>query len=163
MVTGALASSYHGRPRTTLDVDVVVAIRQTDIPILFKALTNAGLRVQEQKLRSAWKSDYRIATAQDRRTPHTLDIVFTDQKLDRRAGRILGMPTYYQRAESLVLAKLRMIKVTVDPERAATDRQDVRALLQSTEVNLKRLRKKAKVQSTLKILDEFHSFCTRRR
>ena len=157
MLTGALASSYYGRPRTTLDIDVVVAVGQKDLATLARILARAHLMVQAEKLLAAWASEYRIATIEDKKSPHTLDIIFTDQKLERKAARILGLPTYYQRAESLILAKLRMLKVTFRTERAATDREDVKAILQATRINLKSLRRRARAESTVKILDDLIS------
>jgi hypothetical protein len=154
MLTGAIASSYYGRPRTTLDMDVVIAIAQADISKLVKTLEHASLRVQERKLIDAWKSQKNpIATLEDRKSPHTLDIIFTDRKLERRPGRILGMRTYYQTAESLILAKLRMLKVTLQSEKAAVDREDIKAILKTSPISLRSLRSKAREQSTLKILD----------
>lgn len=64
------------------------------------------------------------------------------------------MPTYYQTAESLILAKLRMLKVTVQSERAAIDREDIKAILRTTRIILKSLRKRARVESTAKILND---------
>jgi len=157
MLTGALASSYYGRPRTTLDMDVVVAVRQEDLATLATVLTKANLKVQEKKLQAAWQSDYRIATIEDKKSPHTLDIIFTDQRLERNAGRILGVPTYYQTAASLILAKLRMLKITVRAERAATDREDIKAILETTQISLKALRRRARAESTVKILDDLIS------
>jgi hypothetical protein len=119
MFTGALASSYYGRPRTTVDADIVLAIEKKDLPALVKTLTKANLRVQKTKLQSAWESEYRIATVEDKKTPHTLDIIFTNRRLARNRGRILGLPTYYEALDSLILAKLRMIKSTVETARAA--------------------------------------------
>lgn len=157
MLTGAIAASYYGRPRTTLDLDVVVAFRQKDLSKLATALTRANLDVQEKRLRAAWQTDHRIATVEDKKSPHTLDILFTDQKLQRHHGRILGVPTYYQSAESLILAKLRMLKVTLRTERASTDREDIKAVLETTRISLKTLRKIARAESTIKILDELMS------
>ena len=157
MLTGALASSYYGRPRTTLDMDVVVAFRQKDLATLARVLTKAKLKVHEERLQAAWQSDYRIATIEDKKSPHSLDIVFTDQKLERKAGRILGVSTYYQSAESLILTKLRMLKVTLRAERAVTDREDIKAVLETTEISLKTLRKRARAESTVKILDDLIS------
>ena len=157
MLTGALASSYYGRPRTTLDLDVVVAFRQKDLATLARAFTKANLNVQEESLRAAWQSNYRIATIEDKKSPHTLDVIFTDRELERHAGRILGVPTYYQGPESLILAKLRMLKVTFKSERAMTDREDIKAILQTSQINLKTLRKRARVESTVKILDDLTS------
>ena len=157
MFTGAMASSYYGRPRTTLDIDIVLTVEEKDLARLAKALTRADLRVQTQRLRSAWSSDYRIFTCEDTNSPHTLDIIFTDRPLERKVGRILGLPTYYQTPESLILAKLRMLKVTIQSERAATDREDIKAILKATRVNLPSLRKRTSSEHTSAILDELTS------
>ena len=157
MLTGALASSYYGRARTTLDADIVVAIREKDLAALAKVLTVANLKIQKEKVRAAWKSDYRIFTVEDKVTPHTLDIIFRSQSLKRNAGRILGLPTYYEAPDSLILAKLRMIKVTVETARAETDREDIRAILENTQIDLKSLKEKARAESTAKILADLLS------
>jgi len=154
MLTGALASSYHGRPRTTLDIDVVVAAKGSDLATLARALANASLRVEEKRLEVTWRSNYRVATVEDRKSPHTLDIIFAEGKLERKAGSILGLPTFYQTAESLVLAKLKMIRATLQPERAATDREDIKAILKSSRLRLKTLRRKARDQATSEILED---------
>jgi len=154
MFTGALAASYYGRPRTTLDADIVFAIQEKDIAALARTLTKADLSVQKNKLETAWKSDYRIATVEDKKTPHTLDIIFTNHKLKRNRGHILGLPTYYEAPDSLILTKLRMIKVTLETARAATDREDIKAILESTHIDLKALQKRARLESTSGILSE---------
>jgi len=152
MLTGAMASSYYGRPRTTIDLDVIISCSREELPGLARKLRTAGLQVNLRMLRECWQSDYRILTATDKWTPHTLDMIFSDEKLLRRRGRILGRRTYYQSPESLILAKLRMLKVTMQPERAENDREDIRAILKSTKMNLKSLRKHARSQGTFDIL-----------
>jgi hypothetical protein len=154
MLTGALASSYYGRPRTTLDVDVVVVATRKDLARLAKARTDVSLKVEEKRLETAWQSEYRIATIEDRRSAHTLDIIFIGGTLERKAGSVLGLRTFYQTPESLVLAKLKTIKAALHPERAATDREDIKAILKSTRVNLKVLRKRAQAESTSEILED---------
>ncbi len=154
MLTGALASSYYGRPRTTLDIDVVVVAKGSDLATLARALANKSLKVEKKELEEAWRSNYRIVTVEDRKSPHSLDIIFADGKLERKAGSILGLPTFYQTAESLVLAKLKMIRATLQPERAATDREDIKAILKSSRLRLKTLRRKARDQATSEILED---------
>jgi hypothetical protein len=153
-LTGALASSYYGRPRTTLDVDVLIVARREELARLVESLTGANLKTEMKKLKSAWMSDYRIASIADSKSPHRLDIIFTDDRLERKTGSILGLRTYYQTAESLILAKLRMIKATLQPERTAIDKQDIRAIMQSANVSLRTLRRKANAQGTLELLDD---------
>lgn len=70
-----------------------------------------------------------------------------------KAGKILGMPTFYQKPEDLVLAKLRMIKATVPRERALKDVDDVRAILKFTKVDLEMVKKRAKQENTLSVLE----------
>ena len=153
-LTGGIAASYYGRPRTTLDVDVLVVTKESELKRLAKSLTDEDIKVGTRGLSHAWRSRYRIATVLDSKSPHRLDIIFTDQGLERKAGLILGIRTYYQTAESLILSKLRMIKATLQPERAAIDRQDIEAILKAAHVNLVSLRRRARAQGTLKLLDE---------
>lgn len=160
MLTGALASSYYGRPRTTLDIDVIVAARQKNLPRLVNVLTKANLKAEEKRLLAAWKSKCRIATVEDMKSPHTLDIMFTNQQLERNSGQIMGVPTYYQSAESLILAKLRMLKVTLQPDRSATDREDIKAILEAMHIDLKTLRRRPRAEGTAKILDDLTSLLT---
>jgi hypothetical protein len=105
-------------------------------------------------LRKAWRSEYRIITIEDERSAYTLDIILTDDKLERKSGSIVGLRTYYQTPESLILAKLRMIKATLRPEKAMTDREDIKAILKSTRLRLDILRKRAKSQGTQEILED---------
>ena len=69
----------------------------------------------------------------------------------------MGVPTYYQSAESLILAKLRMLKVTLRAERAATDSEDIKAILETIQISMKTLRRRARAESTAKILDDLIS------
>jgi hypothetical protein len=156
-LTGGVAASYYGRPRTTLDVDVLVLTRELELARLAKSLTEQGIKVGTRELSRALRSRYRIATVPDSKSAHRLDIIFTDERLERKAGRILGADTYYQTAESLILSKLRMIKVTLQPERAATDRQDIKAILEAAHLNLVSIRRRARAQRTLELLDELTS------
>jgi hypothetical protein len=151
-LTGGVAASYYGRPRTTLDVDVLVVTKESELTRLAKSLTDKGIKAGAKELSRAWRSKYRIATVLDSKSPHRLDIIFADQRLERKAGPILGTHTYYQTAESLILSKLRMIKATIQPERAATDRQDIKAILKAAHVNLASLRRRARAQGTLELL-----------
>jgi hypothetical protein len=152
--TGALAVSLYGSPRTTTDVDVVVAASGLHVKgRVASALRRAGLDVDERKLDSALTSGYRIASFRDKATPYTLDVIFLDGKLRKRAGMIAGLATFFQAPEDLLLAKLRMIKATVPRERAVKDEEDVKAILQFTIVDLEAVKKQAKKDKTLEVLE----------
>lgn len=156
MFTGALAASYYGTPRTTTDVDIIVRVsfvgkmRREFV----SALKEAGMQVEERKIDVALRSGFKIATFGDSRSPFTLDTMLSGKKLNKRSGTILGLPTFYQTPEELILAKLRMIKATVPRERAFKDKEDVRAILKFTDVNVDKLKRKARTNSTLQIFED---------
>jgi len=113
MFTGALAASYYGTPRTTMDVDIIVKVsREEPQTKLISALRETGLQVDEKQIEAAFKSGFKIATFSDTKSPFTVDIIFSRRKLEKRAGTILGLPTFYQTPEELTLTKLRIIKET---------------------------------------------------
>jgi hypothetical protein len=154
MFTGALAVNYYGRARTTTDVDVVVAVSGREWRgKLVSALKDAGIVVEEKKIDDALKSGFKIVMFKDGKSPLTIDIMLSDGKLKKRAGSVLGLKTFYQAPEDLVLAKLRMIKATVPRERALKDVDDVRAVLRFTRVNVEAVKKQAKRDSTLSIFE----------
>jgi hypothetical protein len=105
-------------------------------------------------LDDALKSGYNIATFRDSKSPLTVDIIFSREKLAKKRGMVLGLPTYYQKPENLVLAKLRMIRATVPRERAQKDVDDVKAILKFARVNLEAIRRQAEKEGTIKILKE---------
>ena len=155
MFTGALAVSYYGRARTTVDVDVVVAVVDKGWRTnLVSALERAGLVVDEEGIDAALRSGYRIVTFEDSKSPLTVDVILSDVKLVRRAGSILGLATFYQTPEDLILAKLRMIKATVPRERALKDEDDVRAILRFTKVDMETVKERAGRNNTVAILEE---------
>jgi hypothetical protein len=156
MFTGALAASYYGTPRTTMDADIIVkiSVRGKTRSDFVSALKEAGVKVEERRIDIAFKSRFGLATFKDSRSPFTLDTIFSGKKLNKRKGTILSLPTFYQTPEELILAKLRMIKATIPKERAFKDEEDVKAILKFTQVDANTLRKKACRNNTLSILEE---------
>jgi hypothetical protein len=151
--TGALAVSLYGLPRTTTDVDIIVGVSGLVKRKVAAALRRAGLEVDERKLDAALTSGYRIASFRDKATPYTLDVIFLDGALRKRAGTVGGVSTFFQVPEDLVLAKLRMIRATVPRERAVKDEDDVKAILQFTKVDVEAVKKQAKLDNTLTIFE----------
>jgi hypothetical protein len=153
--TGALATSFYGVPRTTTDIDVVVAVSgEGDVTgKVADALRQADLEVDLRKIDIALESGYRIASFKDKASPYTLDVIFVDA-LKKNVGTVAGLITFFQAPDDLVLAKLRMIKATKPRERAVKDEEDVKAILEFTEVDLEAVKERAKRDGTLAILEE---------
>ncbi len=153
--TGALATSFYGIPRTTSDVDVMVAISniQSIKSKVASALRLAGLIVDERNIDYALTSGFHIASFKDKNSPFSVDVIFSTDKLDKQAGEIAGLRTYLQSPEGLIAAKLRIIKATIPPERSAKDKRDINAIIQFTAVDLPAVKKQAKKDRTLNEFD----------
>jgi hypothetical protein len=153
--TGALAASFYGVPRTTSDVDVMVAVAgEADVKVkVAGALRRAGLEVDEHEMDVALESGYNIASFKCKASPYTVDVIFSGERLEKRAGTVAGLSTFFQSPEGLVLAKLRMIKATVPRERAVKDEGDVKAVLAFAEVDVEAVKRQAREDGTLAILE----------
>ncbi len=65
-----------------------------------------------------------------------------------------GVKTYFQSPESLILAKLRMIKATIPRERSQKDRDDIKAIIANTRFNKRKILNQARKDSTIEIFRE---------
>ena len=111
MITGSLASSYHGEPRTTRDVDIVIDPEPEALATLVVDLQAAGFYVDrdvamealtERSQFNAIGPDAAIFDFIIRR-----DRPFSREEFARRqAADLLGTAGYLTSAEDLVLAKL---------------------------------------------------------
>lgn len=153
MFTGAMAVSYYGHPRTTMDIDIVLSTQMAEVDRLLKVLEKAKLQADPKRITAAIDSGYNILTVKDTLSPFTVDIIVTQEHLQKRIGTIVGLPTYYQTPEGLILAKLRMIKATTKPEIVAKDREDVKAILRHTPVDLGLIEARAVQENTLGVLE----------
>jgi ribosomal protein L18E len=153
--TGAMAASFYGVPRTTVDVDIIVVVSsEEDVDKLVSALKIAKLKVEKEAIMKVLKSDYRILTISDKKSPYNVDIIFSEKKFKKRRGVIFGENTFLQDPEELILAKLRMIKATVSREKTVKDVEDVKGIIKFTKIDLKRVKLKAKKEGTIKTLEE---------
>lgn len=155
MFTGAFAVSFFGTPRTTIDADVIVRVTQKDVKSrLVEPLKKAQVQVDEKKISEAIKSSYRIVTLKDKKTPFTIDVILSDKKLRKKAASAFGLSTFFEAPEELILAKLRMIKITLPPERSQKDKDDIKSILKHTKVNIKTIERRAQREATLTIFKE---------
>ncbi len=131
MVTGSVASSFHGTPRTTRDIDIVIDptpealdrfVRELPMDAFYVDLDAAQVALAERgqfnviERASGWKADLVIRK----------DRPFSVEELARRQpAELLGTPTFVASAEDVIIAKLERAKA------AESERQlrDVAAIL----------------------------------
>ena len=154
-ITGAMAASYYGVPRTTSDVDFIVQVSIDELDKFLDKLAHGGLIVDKTMIKLQLASGYNIVSLQHERFPYQVDlIVQTEGRLERRPGTALGLRSYYQPPEQLILSKLRMIKATRPVERSFKDREDVKQILANTRVNKEVILNQAQQQTTIEIARE---------
>jgi hypothetical protein len=149
-----VAASYYGIPRTTLDADFVIHISPRQISSFLRDLGTVGIQLEMEKIRRQLKSGYNIITVTDRFSPHTADLILSPNVPEKRKGMIQGVKAHFQSPESLILAKLRMIKATRPRERSLKDRDDIKAIMIFSKVNRTKIVKEARRQTTLGIFRE---------
>lgn len=112
MVAGSLASSYHGEPRATRDLDVVIDPSGESLELLLEALPRDEFYVDDAAAREAlaergqfnvveitsgWKVDFVIR----KERPFS-----TEELKRRRRAEVLGTPSWVASAEDTIIAKL---------------------------------------------------------
>ncbi len=150
-ITGALAASYYGRPRSTIDADFMVRVLPRELNSFLRGLERIQLDVDTGEIRRQIKAGYNIISAEDKLSPHTADLIIRKTRIQKRKGTLEGLETYYQTPESLIVAKLRMIKATRPVGRSEKDREDIRAILTNTRVNKRHIQQAARREATLDI------------
>src|SRR5207247_8727191 len=117
-ITGAVAASYYGIPRTTLDVDFIVHIFPREIIKFLQGMEEAGAKADLQKIRRELKSGYNVITVADRMSRHTADVILVREPPERRKGTVQGVKTYFESPEPLMLARLSVTKAMMQGERS---------------------------------------------
>ena len=126
MLTGSFASSYHGAPRTTQDVDIVIAPTLGSLNKLLKQFPEDAYYVSREAalqaygaeslfnvvdLTSGWKVDFIV------RRSRAFSIAEFER---RREADLLGTTIYIASAEDVVLSKLEWAKLS-ESERQIDD------------------------------------------
>jgi hypothetical protein len=111
MVTGSLASSYHGEPRATLDLDVVVDPDAHSLERFVSELEAGGFYVDRAAAREAFRRRTQF-NAIGRDATKVDFIVRKDRPFSveefrrRRHAELLGTSGFIATAEDMVIAKL---------------------------------------------------------
>lgn len=126
-------------------------VSSKDLQKFFRALQLSDLKFDPEKIKGRLKIEYNIISLQDKRSPYTADFIAQRGRIPRLKGSLLGLPAYYQTPETLIVAKLRMIKATLPPERSIKDKNDILAILANTRVDLRRIERLARKDNTFEI------------
>jgi len=117
MVTGSLASSYHGEPRSTRDADIVIDPSPASIQRLVGGLATAGFYVDADVARDAVtaRSQFNAIGPDAEKIDFIIrrDRPFSIEEFRRRQpADLLGTPGFIASAEDVILAKLEWAKAT---------------------------------------------------
>lgn len=130
MITGSIAGSYHGEPRATHDVDIVIDPSDAQLAALVDELEAGGFYVDRQVARAAVADRTQFnAIARDATKVDFIirrDRPFSRTEFSRRErADLLGTPAFVATAEDLVIAKLEWAAAS------GSDRQlrDIEAIL----------------------------------
>jgi hypothetical protein len=111
MVTGSLASSYHGEPRATRDLDLVIDPSPASLERLVDGLRASGFYVDGDVARRALteRSQFNAIGPSAEKVDFVIrkERPFSIEEFGRREpADLLGTPGFITTAEDLVLAKL---------------------------------------------------------
>ncbi len=137
MVAGSFASTYHGVPRTTHDIDIVVEPTSSSLNKLLTLLPEDQYYVSEDAARDAlrrrgqfnvidletgWKVDLIVRKSRD----------FSRKEFARRGqGQVQGVDVFIASAEDTILAKLEWARMS-ESERQLRDVAGVLAVAADT-------------------------------
>jgi hypothetical protein len=140
MLAGSFASSHHGAPRATQDIDIVVDPTFESLDRLLTALHGDDVYFEAETARDEFKRRGQFNVI-DGSTAWKVDVIFrkarpfSKEEMSRRVPAVvLGVHVFVATAEDTVLAKLEWAKL------GESERQlrDVRALLAATGESLDR-------------------------
>lgn len=150
VIIGGIAAIFYGRPRTTMDLDMVVAMRKENIKQLCEFLRKEEFEAKEEEIESALKRKIH-ASIFLKNSPYRIDLKGVYSSLDeaslrrRKTVKIFGEKAWVEGVEDIIVAKL--------VYGSQQDLEDVKAiLLRQKRLDKKYLRRRAKEEKVLKKL-----------
>lgn len=156
-VSGGLAVSVWGRPRSTLDLDIVIRLEALKIPLFLKQLrllSRAGYLDEPLVREAAAKGgEFNFIHPEsgvkvDFWTIKKSDKIGEQELVQRIGKKIDGQKIYFISPEDLILSKLRWYKKS----QSTRHLEDIESILKISKVDLKYLKVQALRQDTLGIL-----------
>lgn len=126
MLVGSAASSFHGEPRSTRDIDVIVRLGRSQVPALAAQFPDPDFYFDEDMAREAVARGSQFNVI-DSRSLWKADLVcargeFSNVEMKRRVkGTFAGVELYVASAEDTVLAKLGWAKASGTSSRQLED------------------------------------------
>lgn len=127
MITGSIVSSLQGEPRSTHDIDLVIAIQKSDAHKLIEAYSLPDFYLDEESIFDAINSQG-VFNLIDVKEGGKVDFwVLTDDPFDlsrfsrRISEEFMGLKMQVSAPEDTILAKLRWTKLSGGSEKHFTD------------------------------------------
>jgi hypothetical protein len=126
MVAGSFASTYHGIPRTTQDIDLVIDPTRDTLDALLGRLQPESYYVSREAAAEAWnvRGQFNVI---DLASGWKIDLVLRKERpfsreefARRRPARIMGTTVFVASAEDTIVAKLEWARLS-DSERQLRD------------------------------------------
>ena len=155
MVSGGIAVSYWGFPRTTHDIDIVIEAEEKDKDKIIK-LFKKDFYISDEAVEEAIKNRFTFNII-DNKSGLKIDFwlikrdVFGKSEFSRKIKRkMFGENIYIISPEDLILCKLIGFEETKSDRRL----QDAKSILQTSKVDMDYIKKWSKNQGTLEILNK---------
>lgn len=125
MVTGSVASTYHGEPRATRDLDIVIDPPPNALAVLVEGLLEDGYYVDRDAALAALRerTQFNAVGADATKIDFIVrkDRAFSRQEFERRRpADLLGTPAFIASVEDMIIAKLEW-SVPFESERQLRD------------------------------------------
>lgn len=127
MVTGSWASTIHGEPRLTHDIDLVVSITPTQVPALLQAFTSPDFYLSQQAIEDALrnKTMFNLVSLQDAEKVDfwilSDDPFYQSSFARKRLEDFDGILLQVSSPEDTILAKLRWAELSGGSEKQFRD------------------------------------------
>ena len=127
MVTGSMASSLQGEPRSTHDIDLVVVISEADVPALAASFAMPDFYLDEQSAREAVERQSMFSLLDVHEGDKVdfwllTDDAFDQSRFERRVQQpFMGVTLQVSTPEDTILAKLRWARLSGGSEKQYRD------------------------------------------
>ena len=127
MLTGSVASSLYGEPRSTHDIDLVVAIKKADSQSLLKIFHSPRFYLDEEAIFQAIKNKDMFNLIDTKEGDKVDFWILKDDPFDhsrfsrRRKEKVTGFHMQVATPEDTILIKLRWAKLSGGSEKQFTD------------------------------------------